>query len=82
MSKTLLLIIFICTTAVVFLIIFGKEKSGVVGPNFSRIQNQDVSPQPSNAPPQAPKTFDFDSSTDLEVELEKVNPEVLDSDFE
>lgn len=83
-GKTLLilLIIFIFTTAVVFLIIFGKERGGLVGPSFSRIQNQDVSVQPSSVPPQAPKSFDFDSSTDLKAELEKINPEVLDSDFD
>lgn len=34
------------------------------------------------APPQAPKTFQFDASTDLKAELEKVNPQILDSDFE
>ena len=34
------------------------------------------------ASPNAPKTFNFDSSTDLKQELEKVNPQVLDSDFE
>lgn len=32
--------------------------------------------------PNAPKTFQFDSSADLKMELEKVNPQVLDSDFE
>lgn len=45
-----------------------------------------VSPgTPSPTPlsiPNAPKTFQFDSSTDLKTELEKVDPEVLDSDFE
>lgn len=29
-----------------------------------------------------PKTFQFDSATDLKMELNKVNPQVLDSDFE
>lgn len=76
-GKKLLLIIFIFTTVVVFLIILGKEKSGLVGPN--------ISPQPSSVPPQfggaGPKTFQFDSLTDLNAELEKVNPQVLDSDF-
>ena len=43
------------------------------------IQTANPSPVPS---PNAPKTFQFDSSTDLQAELEKVNPKVLDSDFE
>ena len=43
-----------------------------------------VNPQiqvPSETP-NAPKTFKYDSSTDLKMELEKVNPQVLDADFE
>jgi len=30
----------------------------------------------------APKTFKFDRSTDLEMELDSINPQILDSDFE
>ncbi len=43
-----------------------------------------VQPIPSNTPTPAPtpKTFKFDKSTDLKKELEGVNPQVLDSDFE
>ena len=37
---------------------------------------------PTPVPPNAPKTFKFDSSTDLKVELEKINPQILDSDFQ
>jgi len=37
---------------------------------------------PSPTPSPKPKTFKFDSSTDLKAELETINPEVLDSDFE
>ena len=40
---------------------------------------------PSNTPtpvPSTPKTFKFDSKTDLKEQLEQVNPQVLDSDFE
>lgn len=32
--------------------------------------------------PNSPRTFQFDSSTDLKLELDKVNPQMLDSDFE
>ncbi len=44
-------------------------------------------PTPSETPfpnptPAVPKTFNFDSQTDLQAELEKINPEILDSDFE
>ncbi len=30
----------------------------------------------------APKTYTLDSSTDLKKELESINPQVLDNDFE
>ncbi len=30
----------------------------------------------------APKTFKYDRSTDLRAELESINPQILDSDFE
>lgn len=43
-----------------------------------------VSPTPvasTLVPVPSPKTFEFNNSTDLKEELQKVNPEVLDSDF-
>lgn len=33
-------------------------------------------------PSATPKTFQFDASTDLMKELESINPQILDSDFE
>lgn len=39
-------------------------------------------PTTSMATPNAPKTFNFDSTTDLKQELEKINPQILDHDFE
>lgn len=66
---------------------------GIWGFRLNRTQNDLAGPlsdnptpppseSPSPSPLQAPKTFKFDSSTDLKQELEKVNPQVLDSDFE
>lgn len=37
--------------------------------------------QPTSTPSPTPKTFQYDSSTDLNKELDNVNPQVLDSDF-
>ena len=31
--------------------------------------------------PRAPKAVQYDSSTDLEKELESINPQILESDF-
>ncbi len=35
-----------------------------------------------NSTPNAPRTYNFDSSSDLKKELDSINPQVLDSDFE
>lgn len=61
-----------------------KSGGGLVAPGFIQ---QIIHGRPTPAPtpevtPNAPKTFQFDSSTDLKMELNKVNPQVLDSDFE
>lgn len=37
---------------------------------------------PSPSPSPSPTTFPIDANTDLEKELESVNPKILDSDFE
>lgn len=48
-----------------------KEKTNLASP-----------PSAPLASPVAPKTFQFDKNTDLKLELEKINPQVLDSDFD
>lgn len=56
-------------------------KANLVNPMGQQNQNSAVISTPAPTP-DAPKTFKFDSSTDLKSELEKVNPQVSDSDFE
>lgn len=56
-------------------------KANLVNPMGSKNQNSDVTSTPV-ASPNIPKTFNFDSSTDLKKELDNINPQVLDSDFE
>lgn len=82
---------FATAVAILFLVVVlllagnGVNKSGgLIGPNFiQQIIHQQPIPTPVPvAVPVAPKTFQFDSSTDLKMELEKVNPQVLDSDFQ
>ena len=71
--------------AVLFLAGNGINKSGgLIGPNFIQqiTHSQPVQTSVPIASPNAPKTFNFDSATDLKVELDEVNPQVLDSDFE
>lgn len=73
MKKTLLI------TGVIILVLIwllsGKKDGSLVG------STPTLTPAPI-VKPNAPKTYFFDSSTDLKMELEKVNPQVLDSDFE
>lgn len=73
MKKTLLV------TGVIILVLIwllsGKKEGSLIGSTPNLIPAPIVKPN-------APKTFQFDSSTDLKQELEKVNPQVLDSDFE
>jgi len=52
----------------------------VINPRLGWQYQPTPTPVPATTP-NAPKTFQFDSSTDLKAELEKVNPQILDSDF-
>lgn len=59
----------------------GGWEAKMTSPFAGRVET--TTPAPTPVPtPNAPKTFKFDGSTDLKMELDKVNPEVLDSDFE
>lgn len=61
-----------------------NKDRGLAGPTFMQ-QTTNQQPSPSPMPistPSTPKTFKFDNSTDLKMELEKINPQVLDTDFE
>ena len=70
---------------IVGIVVFGlnnKTSQDLINPLFGQpklTSSETPSPVPT---PNAPKTFLFDSSTDLKMELEKVNPQILDSDFE
>ncbi|MBI2334738.1 hypothetical protein HYU96_02955 [Candidatus Daviesbacteria bacterium] len=74
MNKKIIIIIFIIIIAIILFIILKPEKAekSLVNP---QTQTFEQTPTPT------PKTFQFDASTDLGKELDSVNPEVLDSDF-
>lgn len=74
-------LIIITVTLVLGLVFFAMnfQKNGLVSPNLTT-SNQKLEIIPSSSP--TPKTFKFDSSTNLKSELETVNPEVTDQDFE
>jgi len=69
----------------VFIFVPRRWKANLVSPGFNPlgVAGQKTDPTPTSIPNiKAPKEFKFDATTDLKIELEKVNPEVLDSDFE
>lgn len=80
-KKHFLTIVIFCLVGITFWFILKNaiNKNGnLVG---STLVQQTPTPTPVSIP-NAPKTFNFDSSTDLKMELDKVNPQVVDSDFE
>ncbi len=62
---------------------YNNKGVGIIKPEMS-LENKKVisTPEPTVAPPNAPKVFQYDSATDLDAELEEINPQINDSDFE
>lgn len=58
------------------------QAKSLVGSGFGLMGNKQTGVSPSPTPSAPPRTFKFDSSIDLKKELDSVNPQVLDSDFE
>lgn len=77
MKKAALWIVLICLSIVIGWVAIRKFTAPPLGWKAKTPANF-VVPNPT---PNAPPTFKFDSSTDLQKELDSVNPQVLDSDF-
>lgn len=71
MNNKWILIIIAIILVVIF--IFKKESNNLIGPDFSTTTASPVS---------SIRQYQFDEKTDLKKELESINPQVLDSDFE
>ncbi len=69
---------------IIWFLMISKNQTGLTAPGFMQqiTHSQPVLISTPAPTPNAPKSFNFDSSTDLKAELEKVNPQVLDSDFQ
>lgn len=72
-SKKIIIVCIIFLAVILVLVFSGRKSNPMVTPTSS----------PSSTPTLLPKlkTFQFDSSTDLGAELEKVDPKVLDSEL-
>lgn len=85
-SKLIIVIRVIIFIIIIFLadrlIGFGplKEQAKLVSPDIFRKLTTQTTPTPIPTP--TIKQFKFDASTNLEVELETVNPEVKENDFD
>ncbi|QQG43147.1 MAG: hypothetical protein HYW45_03015 [Candidatus Daviesbacteria bacterium] len=78
------LILLLATILTIVNFVTGKKEDSLVKSAFIP-QIPYLQSKPSSIPsaePAAPQTFHFDSSTDLKKELDSINPQVLDSDFE
>ncbi len=84
MNKAIAIIICVIVIALVLFFSLGGKNNKLIAPGFTGQTKTSVTiaPTPTLSPPVAPQTFKFDRSTDLKQELEKVNPQVLDSDFQ
>ena len=82
-KKAILFVILIVILVVIFKIVAPLDNKQLVGANLSQIIDppisEDVTPFNTYNPP---KEFKYDTSTDLGAELESVNPQVLDNDFD
>lgn len=80
MKKTIILVIILVSIIAVIFFLFLPQgwKGNLVSPMGLTVIS---TPDPTSVPPVAPKTFKFDRNTDLNAELEKVNPTVEDADF-
>ncbi len=75
-KKTILIVVLtILATIVVFFAVNKKDSSLVSGPTPTPLVSSTSSYNP-------PKAIQYDDSTDLKNELDSVDPQVLDSDFE
>ncbi|OGE14608.1 hypothetical protein A2769_03475 [Candidatus Daviesbacteria bacterium RIFCSPHIGHO2_01_FULL_37_27] len=83
MSKHTKLITVVVTLVIIGTVVFGitlnkNRKNKLVSPNLSSSK----ATEPSVIQPNTPKEIKFNRSTNLKEELDKVDPKVLDSDFE
>ncbi len=91
MSKNILLtivmVLFIVTTLLTIVNNLTNKNSSItnnmlISPVLQKLAGQRALPSETPSVIAAPQTFKFDRSTDLKKELEGINPQLLESDFE
>lgn len=76
----ILLLIVVVLLTIKFVFHGNGNNSSLLSPLVKKVTQPAFSPKPTPTP-NVPQTINFDSSTDLKKELDNVNPQVLDSDF-
>lgn len=83
-NKTLLIIVLTVLAIIVVFFVISKRDTSLISPIPKQVGvsagDRQSSPAPAQSP-NTPKVIKYDSSTDLQKELESINPEILDSDF-
>ncbi len=82
-NKTFLIIVLIILAVIVGFFVVSRRDS-LVSPMPKQVGISAGAQQSSPLPIQSPKTpkvIKYDSSTDLQKELDSIDPQVLDSDF-
>ncbi|MBI4035821.1 hypothetical protein HY383_02645 [Candidatus Daviesbacteria bacterium] len=79
-SKKIFLVLLIIGVVIIFFL-FNQKVSSLTSPASKQNQANQVTPTPSTSSYNPPAQVQYDSSTDLQKELESINPQVLDEDF-
>lgn len=80
-SKIFTIILIIALIAVVYFVMPKNNQGGLASP-VGKLGGQQSSPEPQVPNYNPPKEIEYDSNTDLGQELDKVDPKVLNSDFD
>ncbi|MDD5416159.1 MAG: hypothetical protein PHE48_04110 [Candidatus Daviesbacteria bacterium] len=82
-SKIVTAVLILLLVGVLFLFIkyMGKGDRLLVNPGVEKAASQSTFP-PSTSSYNPPQEIKYDSSTDLKKELDSIDPQVLESDFE
>ncbi|MBI2019423.1 hypothetical protein HYS95_02000 [Candidatus Daviesbacteria bacterium] len=81
-NKKFLIISLIILAAVILFFVTGRKNTQLVNPSLQQETVKQSSSEPSVPLYNPPQEIKYDSSTDLKKELDTVNPQILDSDFE
>lgn len=82
-NKIVIIVLILILLTVFFAIVkYAVNENSLISPALQVVSGQKAVPSEAPSIIVAPKTYIFDSSTDLKKELDSINPQVLDSDFE